>query len=94
MKKQNTWFSRLLGQEPEKTSAEIAEERLRVILVSSANSRIQNRLSPDRIESMKLEIGQVVGKYIGMVQSDDIKIDHRKQDDMDVLELSISLPDH
>lgn len=85
-------FSRFFGQK-EPTSADIATERLHVLLVTSEGARLNSRLTAQRLEEMKLEIAQVIGRYVGAVQSDDIKIEQRKEDNMDVLEMSVSLND-
>lgn len=85
-------IGRLWGQR-EPTSAEIATERLHVLLVTSEGARLNSRLTSQRLEEMKLEIAQVIGRYVGAVQSDDIKIEQRKEDNMDVLEMSVSLND-
>ena len=89
-----SWITNLWNKNKElQTPAEVATERLRMLLVTNQTARMSSRLTPDRLSEMKLEIAQVVGKYIGVVQSDDIKIEQRKEEDMDVLELSISLND-
>lgn len=87
-----SWLARLLGQSDEPTSADIAKQRLMVVVASNDN-QLRNTLTQERIDKMKREILDVVGRYVSSVQLDDIEINHRKEDAMDVLEMSINLPD-
>jgi len=42
---------------------------------------------------MKREILEVVNKYVNGVQINDVNINHRHEDNLDVLEMNINLPD-
>lgn len=86
------WFSRLLGQGDKSSSADIAKQRL-TVLVASNDNQLRNTLTQERINKMKIELLEVVGRYLSTVQLDDIIINHRKEDTMDVLEMSINLPE-
>lgn len=88
--KQGFW-SRLFGNDASSNSANIAKDRLKVIVAS--HDRLNTRLTADRIEQMKREILEVVSKYVNGVSIDDLNINHRHEDDLDVLEMNISLPD-
>lgn len=88
----SNWLSRLLGQSDKPSSADIAKQRL-TVLVASNDHQLRNTLSQERINKMKIELLEVVGRYISTVQLDDIEINHRKEDAMDVLEMSINLPE-
>lgn len=91
MKKQS-WLSRLLGQSSNTpSSAEIAKDRLTVLVAS--NNQLRSRLTSERIEQMKREIADVVGKYVSGVDINAVNINHRKEESMDVLEMNISLPE-
>lgn len=81
----------LFGGEEESKSASIAKDRLKVIVASS--ERLNTRLSQSRIDEMKREILAVVNKFVSGVQIDDVNIKQRNADSLDVLELSINLPD-
>ncbi|SJM72976.1 Cell division topological specificity factor [Psychrobacter piechaudii] len=72
-------------------SANTATERLKVIVASE--NRLNSRLTADRIEKMKREILEVVNKYVNGVQINDVNINHRHEDNLDVLEMNINLPD-
>lgn len=91
--KKKSWFSRLLGQDDAPTSAEIAKNRL-TVLVASNDNQLKNRLTQERIDKMKREIAEVVSKYVSGVQIDDIAINHRKEESMDVLQMNINLPEN
>lgn len=87
------FWGKWLGVDSEAAnSAQIAENRLKVLLISDRHGTM-SRLKDDDITRMKLEISEVISKYIGVVQTDDIRVDQRKEDNMDVLEVSISLPE-
>ena len=75
------FWSTLFGSNTGSNSADIAKDRL------------NTRLTADRIEQMKREILAVVNKYVNGVSIDDLNINHRHEDNLDVLEMNISLPD-
>lgn len=86
------FWSKLFGGENQNTgSANKATERLKVIVAS--NDRLNNRLTADRIEKMKREILEVVNQYVNGVQMNDVNINHRHEDNYDMLEMNINLPD-
>lgn len=85
------FWSSLFGGENKSNSANKATERLRVIVASE--NRLNNRLTPDRIEKMKREILEVVNKYVNGVKIDDVNLQHHAEANMEVLELNISLPE-
>ncbi len=68
-------------------SAQTAKERLRIIV---AQERAQ-RNTPDYLPVLKREILEVIRRYV-QVDSDAIQINVEKDDQQEVLELSISLP--
>lgn len=85
------FWSSLFGGEPKSSSANLAAERLKVIVASE--NRLHNRLTPDRIEKMKREILAVVNTYVSGVQMDNVNIQHHTEANMEVLEMNISLPE-
>ena len=92
MSKKRGFWSSLFGPETKSSgSANTATERLKVIVASE--NRLNSRLTADRIEKMKREILEVVNKYVNGVQINDVNINHRHEDNLDVLEMNISLPD-
>lgn len=85
------WKSLFGYDDNKKGTANIATERLKVIVASE--NRLNSRLTNDRIEKMKREILEIVNKYVSGVQINDVNINHRHEDSIDVLEMNISLPD-
>ena len=80
-----------MAQNKKSKSANTAAERLKVIVASE--NRLQDRLTPERIEKMKREILAVVNNYVSGVQIDDVNVQHHTEANMEVLELNISLPE-
>lgn len=92
MSRKKGFWSSLFGTETKTSgSANTATERLKVIVASE--NRLNSRLTADRIEKMKREILEVVNKYVNGVQINDVNINHRHEEDLDVLEMNINLPD-
>ena len=85
------FWSSLFGNDIKSNSANKATERLRVIVASE--NRLNNRLTPERIEKMKREILEVVNKYVNGIKIDDVNLQHHAEANMEVLELNISLPE-
>jgi cell division topological specificity factor len=76
----------LLGNK--KKSATVARERLQIIL---AHERA-GRGGPDYLPALQQELIAVISKYVS-VNQDDIKVSLDRQDDYDVLEVNIVLPE-
>ncbi len=79
-------LSLLFGQKP-KTAA-VAKERLQLIIAherATANA-------PDFLPALQRDLMEVISKYI-KVGKDDIKVRMEKQDNYEVLEVNIVLPD-
>ncbi|MDO5687230.1 MAG: cell division topological specificity factor MinE [Neisseria sp.] len=70
------------------TSASTARDRLQIII---AQERVQAQV-PDYLPTLQRELLDVLSKYV-KISPEDIRINHDKQDGMDVLELNITLPD-
>lgn len=90
MKKKGFWSS-LFGGDDKPSSASVAADRLKVIVASE--DRLHTRLTPERIEKMKREIIEVVSRYVGGVSVDDVSIKHHHEERLDMLEMSINLPE-
>lgn len=76
----------LLGSK--KKSATVARERLSIIL---AHERA-GRGAADYLPALQQELIAVISKYVA-VGKDDIKVSLDRQDDVDVLEVNIVLPE-
>ncbi|MBT9492062.1 MAG: cell division topological specificity factor MinE [Paucibacter sp.] len=81
------FLSYFLGEK--KTTANVAKERLQLILAHERNGRTA---SPDYLPQLKNELLLVISKYM-KIDPDDIKVSLEHQGDLDVLELKIELPD-
>jgi cell division topological specificity factor len=83
-----SFLSFFLGEK--KTTASVAKDRLQIILAHERTGR--NVVRPDYLEAMQRELVQVISKYVS-INSDDIKVSLEKQDNLEVLEVKIELPD-
>ncbi len=77
----------LLGSK--KKSASVARERLSIIL---AHERASGGVAADYLPALQQELVAVISKYVS-VGPDDIKVSLDRQDDVDVLEVNIVLPE-
>ncbi len=81
-------ITRLFGEK--KTSASVAKERLQIIL---ARERLHGDNSePDYLPALQKELLAVVSKYVS-INPEDIKINLERQDNLEVLEVKVELPD-
>ena len=81
-----TLIERIFGKRQK--SAEIARERLQIIL---AHERGGN-MTPDYLPALQRELVEVISKYVAINQ-DDIKVQLERQDNYEVLEVNIVLPE-
>jgi cell division topological specificity factor len=82
-----SFLSFFLGEK--KKTATVAKERLQIILAHERNGRQGN---PDYLPALQKELVAVITKYIS-INPDDIKVSLERQDNLDVLEVKIELPD-
>jgi cell division topological specificity factor len=71
------------------SSAAVARERLQLII---ARERADNTNTPDFLPALQQELVQVISKYVH-VNHEDIKVSLEKQDNYEVLEVNIVLPE-
>lgn len=81
-------LSFLLGEK--KKTASVAKERLQIILAHERAGR--NAAEPDYLPALQRELVAVIGKYI-RIDPNDIKVQLERQDNLDVLEVKIELPE-
>jgi cell division topological specificity factor len=81
-------FSFLLGEK--KKTANIARERLQIILAHERNGR--NAAEPDYFPALQAELLEVICKYI-KIDPKDLKLNLERQDNLEVLEVKIELPE-
>ena len=82
-----SFLSFLLGQK--KTSANVAKERLQIILAHERVGGGNN--SPDYLPALQKELLAVISKYV-QINPDDIKVQFERQDSLEVLEVKIEMP--
>jgi len=83
-----SFLSFFLGEN--KKTASVAKERLQIILAHERSGR--NAAEPDYLPALQRELMAVIGKYI-QINPDDIKVMLERQDNLEVLEVKIELPD-
>ena len=81
-------LSFLLGEK--KKSAQVAKERLQIILAHERSGRGQSR--SDYLPALQRELMAVISKYVA-VKPEDVKVQLDKQDNFEVLQVKIELPD-
>ena len=83
-----SFLSFLLGEK--KKTASVAKERLQIILAHERAGR--SAAEPDYLPALQRELVAVISKYIH-INPDDIKVQLERQDDLEVLEVKIELPE-
>jgi len=81
-------LSLLLGEK--KTTASVAKERLQIILAHERTGRSGHQ--PDYLPALQRDLVAVLSKYV-KINPDDIKVNLERQDNLEVLEVKIELPD-
>ena len=79
-------LSFLLGEK--KKSAAVAKERLQLII---AHERVGGRPPADYLPALQKELVAVISKYV-KISDDDIRVSLERQDDLEVLEVKIEIP--
>jgi cell division topological specificity factor len=82
-----SFLSFLLGEK--KKSAGVAKERLQIIL---AHERRAGSRKNDYLPALQRELVAVISKYVS-VNPEDIKVNLERQENLDVLEVKIELPE-
>ena len=83
-----SFLSFFLGEK--KKTASVAKERLQIILAHERSGRNVSRA--DYLPKMQEELMAVISKYVKIAPSD-IKVSLERQDNLEVLEVKIELPD-
>ena len=73
-----------------KQIASLAKARLQIILAHERSGR--NAFAPDYLPALQRDLVAVISKYI-QINPDDIKVNLERQDNLEVLEVKIELPD-
>jgi len=80
-------LSFLLGEK--KKTASVAKERLQIIL---AHERSDRSRRPDYLAALQRELVAVISKYVA-IKPEDIRVHLDRQDNLEVLEVKIELPE-
>lgn len=83
-----SFLSFLLGEK--KKTASVAKERLQIILAHERSGSRSHQ--PDYLPALQRDLVAVISKYIS-IEPEDIKVNLERQDNLDVLEVKIELPD-
>jgi len=83
-----SFLSFFLGEK--KKTASVAKERLQIILAHERSGRGGSRA--DYLPQLQKELMAVISKYV-QISPEDIKVSLEKQDNFEVLEVKIELPD-
>lgn len=83
-----SFLSFFLGEK--KKTASVAKERLQIILAHERSGR--SAATPDYLPDLQRDLVAVISKYIKIDQKD-IKVNLERQDDLEVLEVKIELPE-
>ena len=81
-------LSFLLGEK--KKTASVAKERLQIILAHERSGRGASR--PDYLPALQRELMAVISKYVS-IRAEDIKVVLERQDNLEVLQVKIELPE-
>jgi cell division topological specificity factor len=73
-----------------KKTASVAKERLQILLAHERAGR--NAAEPDYLPALQRDLIEVIGKYV-KIDPKDIKVNVKRQDDLDMLEVMIELPE-
>lgn len=83
-----SFFDFFLGEK--KKTASVAKERLQIILAHERAGRSGGE--PDYLPDLQRDLIAVISKYIN-IDPKDIKVQLDRQDDLEVLEVKIELPE-
>lgn len=83
-----SFLSFLLGEK--KKTASVAKERLQIILAHERSGR--NVAEPDYLPALQRELLAVISKYV-KISPEDLKVSMERQDNLEVLEVKIELPE-
>jgi cell division topological specificity factor len=83
-----SFLSFFLGEK--KKTASVAKERLQIILAHERSGRHSHE--PDYLPALQRDLIAVISKYI-KINPNDIKVNLERQDNLDVLEVKIELPE-
>jgi cell division topological specificity factor len=78
-----------------KTTAGVAKERLQIILAHERNIDDNGNIkanNPEWLSQLQNELIEVIAKYT-KINADDLKVHLEKRDNIDLLEINVTLPE-
>ncbi|MEN9390827.1 MAG: hypothetical protein RL017_124 [Pseudomonadota bacterium] len=78
-----------------KTTAGVAKERLQIILAHERNIDDDGNIkanNPEWLSQLQNELIEVIAKYT-KINADDLKVHLEKRDNIDLLEINVTLPE-
>jgi cell division topological specificity factor len=84
------FFSYFRASQKQKKTAEVAKERLQIIVARERKQR--NHSGFDYLPLLQKELLEVVRKYV-VIEEEHIKMNVDREGDYEILELNITLPD-
>ena len=84
-----SFLSFLLGEK--KKTASVAKERLQIILAHERAGGL-GTAAPDYLPALQRELVAVISKYV-KINPEDLKVSLERQDNLEVLEVKIELPE-
>lgn len=84
-----SFLSFFLGEK--KKTASVAKERLQIILAHERGGGL-GTAAPDYLPDLQRDLIAVISKYV-KIDPKDIKVNLERQDDLEVLEVKIELPE-
>ncbi|HEY8359828.1 MAG: cell division topological specificity factor MinE [Ramlibacter sp.] len=81
-------LSFLLGEK--KKTASVAKERLQIILAHERSGR--SAATPDYLPALQRDLVAVISKYV-KIDPEHLKVNLERQDNLEVLDIKIELPD-
>jgi cell division topological specificity factor len=80
----------LIFRRPRKTSAQVARERLQIIV---SHNRSANHAGPDFLPVLQKEIIAVIAKYFVGIDENSVRVELQRNGSCSVLELNVALPE-
>jgi cell division topological specificity factor len=80
----------LLFRRPQKNSAQVAKERLQIIV---SHERAANHTGRDFLPVLQQEIIDVIAKYFTGIDKNSVRVELQRMGSCSVLELNVALPE-
>lgn len=85
-----SWIDVIFGKKP--TTASVAKERLQIILAHERSTLNENGGQPSWLPELQSELMTVLAKYI-KIDQDALKVNLERRDNLELLEINVTLPE-